>query len=313
MPGTVGNRASAAYLTALTRTMPEVLRRTGYDGVEALRRAAPALDRGITVATADLRDRGVPTEKVPFANGIGTFEPKQKDIAGVINDKRYEDRLATLDEDGRGQLRSASGSGSAAFLLRPTRQDHRIEDPLFRLQSSRGWAAGSRLRLALTLRVIVHLCLRTGWCVVVRSTTGGSMRTNAKRGGHVIRRHDRVVRWLAGWIEDRIGSQVLVEQAIAAEGEEEDRLDLTLESGGRRLWLDIAVVDVMTINAAERLRRAKLDGAAARHEEGAKRSKYRGLVTPFVIETHGRPGDFARSVISRFARDSKQGNSTDVA
>ena len=57
-----------------------------------------------------------------------------------------------------------------------------------------------------------------------------------KKGGHVIRRRGRVVRGLAGWIEDRIGSQVLVEQAIAAEGEEEeDRLDLTLGSGGRGL------------------------------------------------------------------------------
>ena len=127
-----------------------------------------------------------------------------------------------------------------------------------------------------------------------------------KKGGHVIHRHDRVVRWLTGWIEDRIGSQVLVEQAVAAEGEEEDRLDLALESGGRRLWLDVAIVNVMTINPGdpgERLRRAKLDGAAARHEEGAKRSRYQGLATPFVIEAHGRPCDFARSVIGRFARD----------
>ena len=174
-PGTVGNRASAAYLTALIRTMPEVLRRTGYDGIEALRRAAPALDRGITVATADLRDRRVPAEKVPFAHGIGTIEPKQKDIVGVINDKRYEDRLATLDEGGRGQLRSASGSGSAAFLLMLKQQDHRIEDPFFRVAVVGRLAAGSRLRLALTLRVIVLLCLKTGRCVVVHSATGGSM------------------------------------------------------------------------------------------------------------------------------------------
>ena len=101
-----------------------------------------------------------------------------------------------------------------------------------------------------------------------------------QKGGHVIRRHDRVVRWLARWIEEGIGSQVLVEQAIAAKGEEEDLLDLTLESGERRLWLDVVVVNVMTINAAERLRRAKLDGAAARHEEGAKRSRYWGLAWP---------------------------------
>ena len=120
------------------------------------------------------------------------------------------------------------------------------------------------------------------------------------------------MRWLAGWFEDRIGSQVLIEQSVAAESEEEDRLDLTLESGGRRLWLDVAIVNVMTINPGERPRRAKLDGAAARREESAERSRYRGLATPFVIEAHGRPGDFARSVIGRFARDSELGNSTEV-
>ena len=70
---------------------------------------------------------------------------------------------------------------------------------------------------------------------------GGIHANQCKKRGHVFRRHDRVVRWLARWIEDRIGSQVLVEQTIAAEGEKEDRPELTLESGGRRLWLDVAV------------------------------------------------------------------------
>ena len=173
-PGTVGTRASAAYLTALTRTMPEVFMRTAYEGVEAFRRAAPAFDRGITVATADLRSRGVPTEKVPFANGNGTVEPKQKYIVAVINDTRYEDHLATLDEGGRGQLWSASGSGSAAFLLMPTQQDHRIESPFFVLQSSGGLAVGSRLRLALTLRATVRWLLRMVWFVAGPLATGGS-------------------------------------------------------------------------------------------------------------------------------------------
>ena len=63
-----------------------------------------------------------------------------------------------------------------------------------------------------------------------------------------------------------------------------------------------------TANAAERLRRAKIDGAAARHEEGSKRSKYRGLATPFVVEAHGRPGDVARSILGRFAIDQGRGS-----
>ena len=56
-----------------------------------------------------------------------------------------------------------------------------------------------------------------------------------------------------------------------------------------------------------------MDGAAARHEEGSKRSKYRGLATPFVVEAHGRPGDVARSILGRFAVDQGRGVSADVA
>ena len=233
-PGTVGTRASAASLTALTRTMPEVLRRTACDGVGALRRAALALDRGITVATADLRNRGVPTEKIPFANGNGTGEPKQTYIVGVINDKRYEDRLATLDEDGRGQLWSASGSGSAAFLLMPTQQDHRIEDPLFRVAVVRrlGGRVAAKAGLDAPRHCALALVGRNGTVRGRPLDNAGIHVDRCRKGGHVIRRHDRVVRWPAGWIEDRIGSQVLVEQAVAAEGEEEGRLDLTLKWGG---------------------------------------------------------------------------------
>ena len=40
---------------------------------------------------------------------------------------------------------------------------------------------------------------------------------------------------------------------------------------------------------------------------------YKGLATPFVLESLGRPGDIARSVIGRFATDQGLGASVDVA
>ncbi len=73
------------------------------------------------------------------------------------------------------------------------------------------------------------------------------------------------------------------------------------------------MVTTLTTNNNERTRRAKQDGAAARHEELHKKRKYGPMVTPFVIESHGRPGDVARSVLGRFAIDRGQGISTDVA
>ena len=140
--------------------------------------------------------------------------------------------MALLDDDGCGQLLSASGSGSAAFLLMPTQQEHRIEDPLFRVAVVR--RLGGRVAAKAGPDAPRHCALIAKDGIVCgRPLDHGGIHVNqCKKGGYVIRRHDRVVRWLAGWIEDRIGSQVLVEQSAAADGEEEDRLDLTLESGG---------------------------------------------------------------------------------
>ena len=311
-PGTVSNRASAAYLTALSRTMPEVLRRTDLPSAPALRAMAPRLDRSITGAVADLEERGAPKAKIPFADGTGAADAKQKDLVNHIHERRYEQRLETMDNAGRGQLRSASGSGSAAFLLMPTQQDHCIEDPLFRVAVVRrlgGWVvhrdgAGPQRYCALVGR--------NGVCRHPLDT-GGIHVNQCKNGGYVVRRHDRVLRWLAEWIGDRVDTEVLLEQSVPTEGEGGDRLDLTLESGGRRLWIDVAIVTVKTINASETVRRARIDGQAALHEEAAKRSRYNSYATPFVVEAHGRPGDTARSIIGRFAVDRGSGISSDVS
>ena len=129
----------------------------------------------------------------------------------------------------------------------------------------------------------------------------------------MVRRHDRIVRWLAEWLADRVETEILVEQATPVDGEPKGRLDVTLESNGRRLWIDVAVVTVMTFSETDRLRRAKIDGAAARQEESRKKAAYKGLATPFVVEALGRPGDTARSVLGRFAADQGRGLSADVS
>ena len=70
-----------------------------------------------------------------------------------------------------------------------------------------------------------------------------------------MRRHDRVLRWLAGWLEDgRVESDVLVEQSAPTVAFPDGRLDITFETDGRRTWLDVAVVSVLTTNSRERTR-----------------------------------------------------------
>ena len=59
------------------------------------------------------------------------------------------------------------------------------------------------------------LMSRAGRCSQALGPDGIHL-NQCKCGGHVNRRHDRVVRWLAGWLQDgRTESDVLVEQVDA--------------------------------------------------------------------------------------------------
>ena len=149
------------------------------------------------------------------------------------------------------------------------------------------------------------LISRNGRCSSPLDAAGVHV-NNCKCAGHVVRRHDRLVRWLAAWLGDRVESEVLVEQLVGTD-QSEERLDITFDVAGRRLWIDVAVVSPLTNSLPHRARRSRIDGAAARDEETHKRSKYAGLATPFVVETMGRPGDSARGVLGAFAVDNGAG------
>ena len=141
---------------------------------------------------------------------------------------------------------------------------------------------------------------------------GGRHALSCKIGGHVVRRHDRIVRWLAKWLQARTDADVLVEQVLP-DPADNDRLDVTYMVAGRRVWIDVAVVSVLSEDPRHTARRARTDGVAARDAEQRKRNRYRGLATPFVVEIGGRPGDSARGVIARMALDEGSGPSADVA
>ena len=219
--------------------------------------------------------------------------------------------LEVLDESGRGQLTSASGPGSASSLTLLTQQNQCVEDSLLRV------AVVSRLGGRVIPKDDKHaphcaLLGRRGRCNMPLDS-GGLHANQCKNGGYVARRHDRIVRWLAEWLTNRVVTDVLIEQALLVDGESIGRLDITLGSSGGRLWINVAVVTVMTTSVMDRLKRSRIDGAVARQEEGRKKTTYRGLTTPFVVEALGRPGDTARSILGRFAAGQGQGISADVS
>ena len=249
--------------------------------------------------------------RIPFTEEGPNRAPRQKDLADRIHKKRYNDLLDVLDGSGRGQLRSASGPGSASFLALPTQQNHVVEDSLLLVAVVR--RLGGRV-IPKDDKHAPHCALLGGRGRCNMPLDSGGMHANqCKNGGYVVRRHDRIVRWLVEWLTNRVGTDVLIEQAMPVDGETTGRLDITLGSSGRKLWIDAAVVTVMTTSTVDRLKRSRIDGAAARQEEGRKKTTYRGLATPFVVEALGRPGDTARSILGHFAADQGQGISADVS
>jgi hypothetical protein len=83
---------------------------------------------------------------------------------------------------------------------------------------------------------------------------------------------------------------------------EEAVLYISYVHGGRRVYVDVAVVTVMTTDGCRRGARAARDGAAAAAEEDDKRRRYPGpVVRPFVLEAHGRLGEDAMAFLRELA------------
>ena len=130
-----------------------------------------------------------------------------------------------------------------------------------------------------------------------------------KAGGGIIKRHDRIRDWLAGWIGRMLGQEVLTEQYVSkwdrwkrdSRGEwvlERARLDVVYEGQAGRVYIDIAIVEAATASASASRQRAAGDGVAAAEEEDDKHRRYPGPdLVPFVLEAGGRLGEAAQSLI----------------
>ena len=73
--------------------------------------------------------------------------------------------------------------------------------------------------------------------------------------------------------------------------------------GDSQIWIDVAIVAPTSSCPRTLTSNAKKDGSAARTEEGVKGRRYGAGVTPFVLESGGRPGSCARSLLMKFASD----------
>ena len=222
-------------------------------------------------------------------------------------------RLKLLDEMAcpvaAGRFRSAGGPGAGGFLMVPTDDTVWMEDLRFKVALARRLGGGLRP----TGNGGHHRCQHTGrngLCATVLDDNGIHAAI-CPVGGLIIRRHDRLVRWLHRWLsEGRVASQPRLEQVLP---EENGRLDIVFQDAGSTVWVDLAVTAAGSACPRTAQTNARRDGAAARAEEQVKLSRYHARASPFVLEADGRPGSSALSLVRRYPQEAHEGHSTSPA
>ena len=153
-------------------------------------------------------------------------------------------------------------------------------------------------------------------------------------GGGVVQGHNAIRDWLAEWVgEQTTGHTAPTEQLVPAwdrpkvdpvtgrqvvneKGEpqfEHAQLDVSfVDSGGRRVYVDVVVTSAATTCARKQAQRASTDGAAAADAVRGKRSKYPAAkspstpLVPFAVEALGRLSPEAQGLLNAFAPADKK-------
>ena len=180
----------------------------------------------------------------------------------------------------------------------PTAAHHHLTDPQF--------------AIALRTRLNLDLPSSTGQCQHRRQDgtvcghlldAKGQHARSCAVGGWLLRRHNAACAVLCEWAEQQ-GCHVCREVVLpnAATDRPEARMDIVIRPpGAGPILVDLTVVSALTREALNH-GSARRDGAAAAVAARHKRAKYlHCIVTPFVIEDHGRLGDEANDLCKHLA------------
>jgi len=265
-------------------------------------------------ATRALRRQGV-TEGLPnwSQRRERPAAKQQRAYAKQADQCVLDEALSTWGEDDAADLRSAGGKGAGAFLLPPTEARHVMSDLHYLVAVQRRLRCrhpGHTQPTTTPATHCQHRAAQGGALCGKESDPRGHHAETCNTGGLVDARHNDIRDWLGsadgkkGLIPETTGRSALTEQHVPhwdrvdeETGEvEHARLDVaTTDAEGRRVYLDITIVDAATVNPEQRRRRrANHDGAAAARAEDTKRLRYPGpALVPFAVEALGRPGENA--------------------
>ena len=306
--GLIGKVAAPAFLAAQSRIHPFVVRHCGLDSVDQLLSVDSVFAQDVAGAVQGVRGVVGPAASVPWAHGVVPTMPfRQQRLTQLMQLESVKRFKASLTPSAATAFLSAGGPGAGGFLWPPSNSDVAMDDVSFRVAYCRRLGGGLR-----PLQMEQQCCHvgRTGQCSQQIDAMGHHGRV-CPTGGFVIKRHDRVLQWLAAWLnQGRIHSPALCEQLCP---DEAGRLDIAFHHDAKLWWVDVEVTSA--VNTVERvnIHRARHAGAAARDGEQQKRARYNNRAIPFILEANGRPGQSAQAFIRRFAADAASGFSTSAA
>ena len=292
-------RAAAAFAAAWSRTSDFVCGIAGYQSMTELLSRDGLLAAQLQAAGEKLHVAGLPLSRTPWHNHDVPAAFTQSRLLRKISSHARSEGISALSQTRATQWRSSSGPGSSGYLLVPMDAASVMDNVLFRISVARRFHGGLSARQGVGL---VPRCAHStpggpcqGWLDIE-----GHHAVTCSRGGHPVRRHNRLVRWLARWLQDgRSEVDVRVEQSLLQQPP--GRMDIVLGHGDSQTWIDVAIVTATSESQRTLQTRAGKDGHAARTEEQVKRRRYGPRVCPFVIEAGGRPGQSARSILMEYA------------
>ena len=258
------------------------------------------LARQVQQTVDALEGAGLQSSTVPWSNQSIPAPFHQSKVVRRLSSKFRERKLAAMDALAAARWRSCSGAGSSGFPLTPLSPTTPVENILFRIAVAKrmggGVQAGSQSNPA---PQCCHMG-RNGACTHILDPEGVHADI-CPMGGYIVRAHNRLSCWLADWLkQSRAASEVHMELKLSAP---EGRMDVVVGHGSDQDWIDVAIVSPSSTCSRTLQSRAKKDGSGARAEEGIQRRRYGSRVSPFVIESGGRPGASARAILMRYALD----------
>ena len=226
---------------------------------------------------------------------ICQLKGKQRDWTRCVQVERKKQLLETAPRRQIIAMHSGSHPDAGLFLSLPGADGHRMGD--------------EQLVIAVKRRLGMQCVPHPGAACANRKATGctcgqpldveGHHAAVCESGGALDRRHNSIRDMLKRRLAEDLGAATHDEQrveAMAGGCRTEARLDVAVTLVGKpTVYLDVAVVDAYSTNAAMELARCQRAGVAARTMENKKRSKYQHdkALVPFVVETHGRLGEAA--------------------